>query len=115
MGRDRFEVNEEDRDSRWLSMEIREGVVDNGEDSEGNGNGDPWEIALEGSTLARERSLAPSNSSGTVAAFMDLDTVVSTSLSSVPCISALRLRVNRFRPPWGLSHPRLIVIYLCPR
>lgn len=47
MERDRFEeVNEEDRDSRWFSMEIREGVVDNGEDSEGNGNGGPWDIAF---------------------------------------------------------------------
>lgn len=27
-------------------MEIREGVVDNGEDSEGNGNGGPWDIAF---------------------------------------------------------------------
>lgn len=44
-----------------------EGVVDNGEDSEGNGNGGPWDVGsgFEGSTLARERSLAPSNSSGT--------------------------------------------------
>lgn len=45
-----------------------EGVVDNGEDSEGNGNGGLWDIGFEGSNLARERSLAPSNSSATVAA-----------------------------------------------
>lgn len=116
MERDRFEeVNEEDRDSRWRSGRVWWIMARTAKATVMVALG-TLPSGFEGSNRARERSLAPSNSSGTVAAFMDLDTVVSTFLSP-PSVLHLRPSSSSHQPtptPWGLSYPRLIVIYLCP-